>query len=63
MSSPRLKESQCKMWITKPAFLHISNAVHIYFKLLDLYNVHKAIYDEKLKGIYDRQPQVNHTDT
>ena len=48
IKSPRLEESQCKKWIEKPVFLHVSNAVHIYFKLLDLYNVHKAAYDEGL---------------
>ena len=48
INSPRLGESQCTKWIEKPAFLHVSNAVHIYFKLLDLYNVHKAAYDEGL---------------
>ena len=48
INSPRLEESHCTKWIEKPAFLHVSNAVHIYFKLLDLYNVHKAAYDEGL---------------
>ena len=28
--------------------MHVSNAVHIYFKMLNLYNIHKAIYDEGL---------------
>ena len=40
--------SQCTKWIEKPTFLHVSNAVHIYFKILNLYNIHKAIYDEGL---------------
>ena len=48
MKSPRVDESQCKKWIEKPVLLHVSNAVHIYFKLLNLYNVHKAAYDEGL---------------
>ena len=48
IKSPRIEESQCKRWIEKPALFHVSNAVHIYFKLLDLYNVHKAAYDEGL---------------
>ena len=48
INSPRLEESQCNKWIEKPALLHVSNAVHIYFKFLDLYNVHKAAYDEGL---------------
>ena len=48
INSPRLEESQCNKWIEKPALLHVSNAVHIYFKFLDLYNLHKAAYDEGL---------------
>ena len=48
ISTPRIEESQCTKWIEKPAFLHVSNAVHIYFKFLNLYNIHKAIHDEGL---------------
>jgi hypothetical protein len=36
LKSPRLDASQCDKWIEMPALLHVSNAVHIYFKFLDL---------------------------
>ena len=48
INAPRTEESKCEKWIEKPALLHVSNAVHIYFKFLDLYNVHKAAFDEGL---------------
>ena len=48
LNSPRLEESQCDKWIEKPVLLLVSNDVHIYFKFLALYNVHKVAYDEGL---------------
>jgi hypothetical protein len=48
LRSERLDSSKCDMWIEKPVILHVSNAVHIYFKFLDLYNVHKAVTDAGL---------------
>ena len=48
IEAPRTEDSQCEKWIEKPALLHVSNAVHVYFKFLDLYNVHKAAFDEGL---------------
>ena len=48
IDASRIEDSQCDKWIEKPALLHVSNAVHIYFKFLDLYNVHKAAFDDDL---------------
>ena len=52
IDAPRTEDSECDKWIEKPALLHVSNAVHIYFKFLDLYNVHKAAFDE---GLHDNE--------
>jgi hypothetical protein len=48
LKSPRLDASKCDKWFDTPVLLHVSNAVHIYFKFLDLYNVHKAAADAGL---------------
>lgn len=47
-SSIKLPPSMCDVWINKTAFFHTSNAVHIYFRFLDLYNVHQALLDYKV---------------
>ena len=45
LESEKAPPSVCVVWVNKTTFLHISNAFHIYFRFLDLYNVHKAIID------------------
>ena len=45
ISSEKLLPQVCDTWINKTAFFHISNSHHIYFRFLDLYNVHKTLLD------------------
>ena len=44
----RLPVSVCDIWINKTTIFHVSNALHIYFRFMDLYSVHKALFDYKL---------------
>ncbi len=44
-TSEKLSPKACDVWINKTTFFHVSNANHIYFRFLDLYNVHKALLD------------------
>lgn len=43
--SEKLRPAVCNSWINRTTFLHVSNGVHIYFRFMDLYNVHKALSD------------------
>ena len=45
----RLPVSVCDIWINKTTIFHISNALHIYFRFLNLYSVHKALLDYKVE--------------
>lgn len=45
LESEKLSPSVCDVWFNKTTLFHVSNAIHIYFKLLDLYSVHKTLFD------------------
>ncbi len=45
LESSRLQPSACDIWINKTAIFHVSNAIHIYFRLMNMYSVHKSILD------------------
>lgn len=48
LEAERLPSSVCDIWINKTTFFHISNAFHIYFRFMDLYNVHKSLLDHNM---------------
>ena len=50
MKSEKLSMSACDVWINKTTFFHVSNALHIYFRFLDLYSLHKALIDYSTEG-------------
>ena len=52
LDSERLPSSECDIWINKTTFVHISNGIHVYFRFLDAYNVHKALLDYKVGNDY-----------
>ena len=43
--SEKLSPSVCEVWINKTVIFHVSNALHIYFRFMDLYSVHKTLLD------------------
>ena len=43
--SEKLSPSICEFWINKTVIFHVSNALHIYFRFMDLYSVHKTLLD------------------
>ncbi len=45
LESSRLQPSACDIWINKTVIFHVSNAIHIYFRFMNLYSVHKSILD------------------
>ena len=45
LNSEKVSPRVCDVWMNKTAFFHVSNKPHIYFRFLDLYNVHKALLD------------------
>ena len=50
LESEKLSPNVCDTWINKTTFLHISNSYHIYFRFLDLYNLHRAILDYNVQS-------------
>ena len=55
LNSERLSPSVCDVWINKTTFFHVSNALHIYFRFMDLYSLHKGLTDY---GVTDDNHQV-----
>ncbi len=45
LSSEKLPPSDCNVWINKTTFFHVSSSSHIYFRFLNLYNIHKFLLD------------------
>ena len=54
-SAEKLSPSVCDKWINKTTFFHVSNALHIYFRFMDLYSVHKSLFDY---GVNETNHQV-----
>lgn len=48
LSSERIPASNCDTWINKTTFFHVSEAYHIYFRFLDLYNIFSNIHSYEL---------------
>lgn len=51
LDSEKLSPSLCDTWINKTTLFQVSNALHIYFRFLDSYNVYKTLLDHKDKDL------------